>query len=718
MKIIQMFKNYTLSEIGNKAPKKIRLALYHQIDKKSIKRKTVLTGNKVLAVTRCSDLSELITMLVCNSRGYRPKEYGRTLDERTIIRYADSICQGRMEILGRYTDFLEGIKWHSDFTCGYAWDSTLYHTDIKFGNCPGADIKMPWELGRMQFLYPVMNAYNLTCDKRYLNYVTSTLQDWIAKNTAKRGSGWACTMDAGIRAANLCIIYSWLQQQQALDEELALKIFSLLYGHADYIAHNLEYDSGLTTNHYLADILGLLYIGAFFPEFKKSDEWIAYSLQELISEMKRQVHEEGTDFEASTCYHCLVTEMFLSASILVRNLEPKRRLRIKAYDCRGFKPLVGPKLKPLGQQEFNLDDPQVFPAWHMSRLEKMLEFIMHITKADGKIPQIGDNDNGRLHKFTLIGQWNPESDRFEEDLLDYRHLLAVGGAAFKRADFREIGLPYQSECLWYGYEDGVEDISGSEEAEQHSLNSLRKLSSQAYPQFGLYIMRHEDNYMAIRCGDIGQNGQGGHAHNDQLSFVLNVGGEEIFVDPGTYVYSSSSRWRNYFRSTACHNTLMVVGEEQNRFDGSNLFKLLNDSHSQCLRWEPGESIDLFEGEHFSCQQSNINTHRRNIIFDKEACRWTITDSIEGKAPRLMWSFIINPEIDLWVDNNQILLLTSKSKTICLKYNLPHQVTFKRIWYSPKYGKKINTSGIRFSVSDQLNNKTQAEEFTAVIDVKP
>ncbi|MEN6328051.1 MAG: alginate lyase family protein [Syntrophomonas sp.] len=701
MKIIQMFKNYTLSEIGNKASKKIRLALYHQTDKKSIKPKTVLTGNKVLAVTRCSDLSELITMLVDNSRGYRPKEYGRSLDEQTIIRYADSICRGKMEILGRYTDFSDGIKWHSDFTCGYEWDSDLYHNDIKFGNVSNADIKTPWELGRLQFLYPVMTAYELTKEKRYLDYVTSTIKDWMEKNLPKLGPGWACTMDVGIRAANLCVIYNWLQQQDALDKNLALEIFRSLYSHADYITHNLEYDIRLTSNHYLSDIVGLLYIGAYFPEFKRSNEWVAYSMQELISEMKRQVHEEGTDFEASTCYHRLVTELFLSATILVQRLDTERRRRIKEYNYKKFKPLVGPKLKPLDKQEFDLDDLQVFPAWYMDRLEKMLEFIMHITKADGRIPQIGDNDSGRLHKFTLIGQWNPEFERFEEDFLDHRHLLAVGGELFNRDDLREAGLPYKSECFWYGLIGRVDESISMEEAEKRSLDMLKTLTSRAYPQFGLYIMRHEDNYMAIRCGDIGQNGQGGHAHNDQLSFVLNVGGENFFVDPGTYLYTPFPEWRNYFRSTACHNTVMV-DEEQNQFDGTNLFTLLNNKDQKCLHWELGKHLQIFRGEY--CEYSKSLIYCREILFDSKKLAWIITDSLMGRGKhKLVKIFLLGPTMKCSVSMDCIEVIGASSK-VKLEFEAPVNIHFQQYFFSSKYGAKQDVMAIHLLYDSSRDHK--------------
>ncbi len=705
-KYLHKLRAYPLDLIKSKVITKVRVKSYRLRDRaRVIGRGTYINDSELLTVLRgFEDMESLAEHLLNRSCYLEDIDLTKAISDPDLtIKIADKTLRGHMEILGRITQFPEGrIDWHSDFTCGFEWSRDSYFADIVYGNVPDADIKIPWELGRLQFLYPVMNAYLITEDNCYLDYLINTVKDWIEKNPPKLGPGWACTMDVGIRAANLCIIYCWLQRHKALSKELALEIFRSLYSHADYIVHNLEYDISLTSNHYLSDIVGLLYIGAFFPEFKHSDEWVAYSIQELITEMKRQVHEEGSDFEASTCYHRLVSELFLSATIFVQSLDRERRKRIKAYNNRDFKPLLGPKLKPLHKQEFNLDESRLFPDWYLDRLGKMLEFIMYISKADGKVPQIGDNDSGRLHKFTLMGQWNPEMDCSEEDFLDHRHLLAVGGEFFDRDDFREVGLPYQSECQWYGLKSRVGAFDSQEEAEQRSLEKLKTLTSRAYPQFGLYIMRHEDNYMAIRCGDIGQNGQGGHAHNDQLSFVLNAGGEDFFVDPGTYLYTPSPQWRNYFRSTACHNTLMLDGKEQNRYIDWTLFALYDDACANCLNWETIEEGDVFEGVHYGHPMSEETpVHTRRIVFNSKQSEWTINDRINvGDSCTVQWNFILSPQVNLTQIDQQSFVLEGKGSKVSLRFEtVSGKGTIEEGYYSPKYGAVIPTKIIRHTGND-------------------
>ena len=43
------------------------------------------------------------------------------------------------------------IDWHVDFKSGWRWASTSWHRDIAGGPL-GADLKVPWELARLQHL--------------------------------------------------------------------------------------------------------------------------------------------------------------------------------------------------------------------------------------------------------------------------------------------------------------------------------------------------------------------------------------------------------------------------------------------------------------------------------------------------------------------------------------------------------------------------------------
>ena len=44
------------------------------------------------------------------------------------------------------------IDWKLDFKSGYRWSEKTWYLDIRYGHKLGADIKVPWELARMQHM--------------------------------------------------------------------------------------------------------------------------------------------------------------------------------------------------------------------------------------------------------------------------------------------------------------------------------------------------------------------------------------------------------------------------------------------------------------------------------------------------------------------------------------------------------------------------------------
>ena len=56
------------------------------------------------------------------------------------------------------------IDWHLDFKSGYRWAEDIWYLDVPHGHKPGVDIKVPWELARMQHLPLLAWAYVLAKD--------------------------------------------------------------------------------------------------------------------------------------------------------------------------------------------------------------------------------------------------------------------------------------------------------------------------------------------------------------------------------------------------------------------------------------------------------------------------------------------------------------------------------------------------------------------------
>jgi hypothetical protein len=401
---------------------------------------------------------------------------------------------------------------------------------------------------------------------------------------------------------------------------------------------HLEWNAELRGNHYLSNIVCLLFLAAYLPRNPEVDSWLAFAVQELVKEVEIQFNPEGTNFEASTCYHRLCAEMVLYATALILGLPKEKTESLKNYDDRFFKGL--PKLKPAPMTFHALGKSGLLtplPIWYIERLEKIAEFTMAMTKPNRHIVQIGDNDNGRFLKLYPFD---------DEDPLDHRHVVAAINGFFSRKDFTEFTDSGWVETRLVGHlgggirlpsYKGQDEPTAGEGVGMSVSQTAQGLRLCAYPDFGVYIFRSKDVYLAIRCGSIGQNGHGGHAHNDNLSFELSIKGRDFIVDGGSYLYTPFPEIRNRFRSTGAHSTLTLKGREQNRWtDGlQGLFSMRDDAQTRALELGAG----YFRGEHHGFGP------RHSRRFEWSDSSLIIEDFLETDSPNEI-NFNLAPDVQI------------------------------------------------------------------------
>jgi len=559
-----------------------------------------------------------------------------------VISEADRICDGVFNVMGSGSRKLEPFDWHLDFKSGYRWNTKTYYKDIKYPvkGWNGADIKIPWEISRFNYLTQLGEGYWLTDDEKYAGKFVSLLSDWIDKNPVKQGLNWNSTIEAGIRVANWIIGWYFFKESETITHKFVPKFLNSLIIHGRFIKSNLEYTEGLTSNHYISNIVGLFYLGLFLREFREGEEWLGFSMRELEKEIEKQVYSDGVDFEASTCYHRFVLELFFYPALLAR----------------------------INRIDFSPD--------YLSRLKKMFDFVLYTLKPNGRMPQVGDNDSGRLHKF----------EAGEKEILDMKYLLDLGVIFFGEGKYkiREFGLC--PEVLWIFGAEGLREWGKMPEG------TIAGLKSNSFSDAGIYIMREGRNYSIVSSGPNGQNGNGGHSHNDKLSFEIFIAGEEIFVDPGSYVYTSHPIWRDRFRSTRFHNTLMIDEKEQNQF--LTLFSMVEEAKPKIIKWEINDSFDIFIGEHYGYTRLTDNLiHQRTIKFYKREGRWEFQDNVYNLDNRFQrehtvkWSLILHPDIEI---EDFSTLRTKKNKRIKITFENGIEICQEDTWYSPEYGVRIPT----------------------------
>ena len=500
------------------------------------------------------------------------------------------------------------IDWHIDFKSGYRWKESTWSQDIQYGDKLGVDVKVPWELARMQHLCSLAWGYALEADENYLIEFRNQILDFIASNPPRYGVNWVCTMDVGIRIANWLLAYDlFLAYDAKFDEEFERVFFRSIYEHAKHIFHHLEWDPHLRSNHYLANIVGLLFASSYLPKNLELQNSFNFSVSELKKEVLQQFHPDGSNFESSTSYHRLSAEMVIFGAVIARE--------------KGIE----------------------FSREFLDRIEKMGDFIRDITKPDGKIVQFGDNDSGRFIKVFP-----------EKEGLDHRYLI--------RPTRRLSSLTSL-----------INDLNISLD-EEHSIKAQ-------YSDFGVYILNKKPWYLAIRCGSIGQKGNGGHAHNDQLSFELALKRISIFVDPGTYVYTPLPDQRRRFRSSAMHNTLVIAGEEQNQDEG--LFRMKDRANAKVVYFDR----ERFVGEH----RGFGSKYQRELEVSEKFCRGK--EVFQGVQKKVYFHLAPNWSIQS-VDMGRVIC---QHESISVELNSREGIwDFEEYEYSRAYGVKEKAFAIVLS----------------------
>jgi hypothetical protein len=550
------------------------------------------------------------------------------------------------------------IDWQKDYKSGYRWSNKSWFKSclLVIGKVPGVDIKVPWELARFQHL-PQMAVYAHHADTeeqlKLVKEFKNQVLDFIATNLGEFGVNWSCTMDVAIRAANILMAYDLFKQidTRGINDDIEAIFASSMLEHGRFIVSHLEYASNFTGNHYLSNICGLAFIAAYLEPTIETNLWLAFALQELINEFKKQFYEDGSNFEASTSYHRLSTEMVLYTTTLYIGLTNDRKKAIVDYNQQNWH--VIPGIDKLDEQEYDITTPYLFPDWYFERLFKAGCFTADLLKPTNEIPQIGDNDSGRFFKFTPVGEFitnkqaeekyfnlkgyqelgNDSEDLYwDENILDHRPLLAAMAGLFDYSEFNHAATAFPLEMGIItvllkntirikkdkSYHNVVVspssnlDLQFSREANFYPIDTElsiplnQNLSFHPYPDSGIFILKSDRIHLTIMAGGVGQNGFGGHAHNDKLSFELNIDGIDIVSDSGTYLYTSLPDRRNEFRSTNSHNCIQV-GSEQNDFKKhtNGLFVLREMSRS---------TLECFEGDSLLFKLLHpVYVHKRKII---------------------------------------------------------------------------------------------------------
>jgi hypothetical protein len=517
-------------------------------------------------------------------------------------------------------DTYQPIDWQLDVRSGYRWAANAHFSSLAIPADTGADVKVPWELGRLQHLPQLALCAILAASgaaafapaATYLRELRCQLLDFLTLNPPRFGVNWMCPMDVAIRVANIVLAMDFVigagldPERELIDQEFIDIVLRSVRDHADHIVEHPEWSERGCGNHYLANLVGLVWAASHLASDRRTDAMLAFAATELLREGDRQFGADGGNYEGSTNYHRLSSEIVLFGVALLSGLSDSDLARIDDAHADALPDRTPWRGGPLPRHALPDGCATILPPDLREKLYRAAQMMRACTGPDGRVVQVGDTDCGRLFKITPTGRRDDAADqpKFYEDALDHRAAVAGIEALFAIADDARTldsavvwhlagkpsyPLPTAMEVADHG---DLEAVIRSIEALPTDCQRRRHIPFStpvaitawrraAFPGFGHYGFATEDAFVAFRCAPPPPpEAPLGHTHDDNLAieYVLDVSRR---IDPGSFCYTPSRKLRNRYRGAGAHDVPRAVDWDV-AAPGSAVFALDHQAWAQCL----------------------------------------------------------------------------------------------------------------------------------------
>jgi len=555
---------------------------------------------------------------------YYPQELAQTIQD------AERVCRHELRMLGQDFKFPERINWHLDPATGESWPKQyIGMMERWFWTEKRSYDPIPvWGLNRHQHFATLGKAYWLTGDEKYAVECASQVNDWVKENPRGIGINWFDALEVALRLISWVVTFRLLKTSDAFISLAGKRFVKSLYQQTRFLSEHLSVYQSVPNNHLIGEVAALILVGTQFPEFKESKEWVQTGVDIFEREIEKQTFDDGVNKEQSPSFQRFVLDFTLLVLLLSE---------------LGYIEQV-----PITQDY----------------TEKMLEYIMYATGPDSQVPMMGDSGDIRGYRLST-----------ESRAWDYREKLAIGSVLYQRRDFKYVAKRFGEEAFWLLGRRGLEAFEGLR-AQAPSKTSA------SFPKGGHYIIRdnweESSDFCLFRCGDFGLGGEGlcAHSHCDLLSFVLWVEGKPVIVDSGTYSYQDP--WRDYFRLTSAHNTLIIDGKDQaipmKYFSWTHVPNAICEFWSEKRVWG---TLDIH------------GVMIRREIHHPVPRLWRINDMLSGQGEHTIdWFFHFGPRLQLKLENPQTIKVFEKDWALAIRSsNADILLSIEEGWISPSYESK-------------------------------
>jgi hypothetical protein len=555
------------------------------------------------------------------------------------IREADAILDGGVVLLGRrFRPADPDFDWLADPERGRLWPATVLD-DADAVRRVATDVKYVWEVNRHQFLATLARAYLYGGDERHAAACGAIVRRWLAANPRGVGVNWASNLEVAVRTLAWVWALHFLVGTPALrDDDLGAWLASLRQ-HRDHLAAHLSIYSD-RTNHLIGEAAALAVVSMWMPEWPDAAHLRDLAVDVLERELVRQVAPDGVDREQATGYHRFVLDFALQALAVARRCD--------------------------------VDLPGV-----ATRVGRMLDACEALSGAQGRAPRIGDGDEGRGVPFFTGDPW------------DFSQVVAAGRALLGRIPSADDEL-----ALW---------LTGTTQAPDKRAPS-RRPRSVLFADGGYAIFRSrshpDEDRLVFDVGPLGLPPHASHGHADLLAVLVDVGGEEMLVDAGTFAYYDPAGRRDLFRATRSHNTVEVGGRDQ--ADAFDRFKWLNLPRVGIEADRLDAGADYVEAWHDGYRRLRPSVRHRRAVLGL-AGGWLVVDWLEGHGRHRFdrWFHVLPAARLKPVDRCTVRIVSPSGRHALLLQDVVAGDTATRIEagtapYSERYGSMVNAPVLRLA----------------------
>lgn len=234
--------------------------------------------------------------------------------------------------LNKPITFIDSINWHPEGV-SFLWRYNLHYFD---------------------YAYDLSATYLMDGDNRHYKRFKLLVTDWCNNNPLADNIGWD-PYPASLRIVNWIKAHHLFSAIISSDKEFNNLILLSLYRQALFLENNVEYH--LLNNHIIENGKALYIAGSFFNG-RDAERWKQKGLEILWQELKRQVAEDGGQFELSPMYHTVVLLNYIEVVNILRMHNEK------------------------------------VPAWVSGTINKMVIFLKLMSMPDNEIAYFNDSAKG------------------------------------------------------------------------------------------------------------------------------------------------------------------------------------------------------------------------------------------------------------------------------------------------------------------------------------